>query len=311
MRVIRLKKSKEPKKRNLQKDERVLRREERALLIACLVALSLFNISFRWPVDNPVITSTFGESRWDHFHDGMDVISPDRKVYPVAAGKLVYYWNRARFPLDNYPGMGNYRIIDHGNSLVGIYGHLGDDATARTEFSPTEPLGFMGNTGHSLAMHLHFTLVRPGDKKSVNPLGVLPAVVDTRPPMHLGTFIRIGEKYIPLRAKTSYRLTQHYPLLLEINDSMQGRERLGVYRLTVILNDQKVLDTEFSEIKSDKNILTLQGMTSEDLYDEKGYYRVGGVKYVEGENRVKVVALDYGGNRLESDLAFMVNLDIK
>jgi hypothetical protein len=283
----------------------------RIALAACAAALALMNVSFRWPVDNAIITSTFGESRWDHFHDGMDVISPDRKVYPVAEGKLVYYWNRARFPLDNYPGMGNFRVIDHGNSMLGIYGHLGDDAAVRTVFTPGEPLGFMGNTGHSMAAHLHFTLVKAGDNKSINPLGILPPVNDARPPVHLGTYLRIGDRYIPLRGKTNYRLTQHYPLLLEINDTILGRERLGIYKLSVTLNDRKVLDVEFAEINSAKNILTLQGMASEDLFDEKGYYRVAGVKYAEGENRVKVVALDYSGNRMESDLAFMVNLDIK
>ncbi len=284
---------------------------DRILLAFCVAVLALMNASFRWPVDNHIITSTFGESRWDHFHDGMDVISPDKKVYPIAAGKLLYYWNRARFPLDNYPGMGNFRIVDHGNNLLAIYGHLADDATARTDLAPAELLGLMGNTGHSMASHLHFTLVRPGDRKSVNPLGVLPAVDDARPPVHLGTYIRIGEKYIPIRAKVNYRLTQHYPLLLEITDSIQGRERLGVYRLTVTLNEKKVLETEFAEISSATGVLTLQGMVSEELFDEKGYYRVAGVKYAEGENRVKVVALDYAGNRLESDFSFMVNLDIK
>lgn len=291
--------------------DNMVKGRDRIILAACVVALALMNVSFRWPVDNGIITSTFGESRWDHFHDGMDVISPDRKVYPVAGGKLVYYWNRARFPLDNYPGMGNYRIIDHGNSLLGIYGHLGDDAAVRTDFVPAESMGFMGNTGHSMASHLHFTLVKAGDSKSVNPLGLLPPVTDTRPPVHLGTFLRVGDRYIPLRGKTNYRLTQHYPLLLEINDTIQGRERLGIYKLSVTLNDRKVLDVEFSEINSAKNILTMQGMASEDLFDEKGYYRVGGVKYAEGENRVKVVAVDFGGNSIESDLAFMVNLDIK
>jgi len=283
----------------------------RLFLAAGLAILALSTASFRWPVDNATVTSTFGESRWDHFHDGMDVISPDLKIFPVTPGRLVYNWNRARFPLDRYSGMGNFKVVDHGNALFSIYGHLHDDPTLQTSYAEGDVLGIMGNTGHSMARHLHFTLIKLKEGKSINPLTVLPAVKDERPPVHQGTYLRIGEKYIPIRGKINYRLTRHYPLLLEITDTISGRERLGVFRLSVELNDRKVLDAEFGEIGSVKNVLTVGGMASEDLFDEKGYYRVAGARYAEGENRLKITAFDYAGNKMESDLTFMVNLDLK
>ena len=284
---------------------------DRLVLILCVISLSFFNTSFRWPLDNLTVTSTFGESRWDHFHDGMDVISALNRVYPVTKGSMVYYWSRSRFPLDNYPGMGNFVIIDHGNSILGVYGHLADGGIVKESYLETDEIGIIGNTGHSMAPHLHFSLLNMKEEKSINPLILLPQVPDDKPPAHLETFFKIGERYIPIRPKTNYRITRHHPVLMEIRDTISGRERLGVYRLTVHFNEKQILDALFSEICSRKNFLTIQGLSSDDLFDEKGYYRVSGIRYIEGENRLKIVALDYLGNRLESNLAFQVNLDIQ
>ncbi len=284
----------------------------RALAVpVALVILAFTHVSFRWPADNPVITSSFGESRGDHFHDGMDVISSNRTVYPVASGDLVYYWNKARFPFDEYPGMGNYFIVDHGGEIVSIYGHLSDAVIPKSRYGEGEAIGSMGNTGHSMATHLHFTLYNRNGKKSINPYSLLPRIEDAKPPVHIATWFRIGDRYVQLRDKGNYRITAHHPLLLEITDTISKRERLGVYKLAVQINDRTVLDVEFNEIDSSKNILTVGGIASQDLFDEKGYYRIAGAKYVEGENRIKITATDFNGNRMENTLSFSIHLDIR
>lgn len=284
----------------------------RALAVpAALVFLALMHLSFRWPAENPVITSSFGESRWDHFHDGMDVIASDKTVYPVAEGDLVYYWSKSRFPFDEYPGMGNYLIISHGSDIVSIYGHLSDGVAPKNRYADGEAIGSMGNTGHSMATHLHFTLYNRTGKKSINPFTALPKIEDAKPPVHIATWFRIGDRYVQLRDKGNYRITAHHPLLLEITDTISRRERLGVYKLAVQINERPVLDVEFNEIDSSKNILTVGGLTSQDLFDEKGYYRIAGAKYAEGENRIRIIATDFNGNRMESTLSFSIHLDIR
>ena len=94
------------------------------LVCFSLFVLAFSNVSFRWPLNNPVLTSTYGESRADHFHDGMDFISSDSRVFPVKEGKLLYAWNRSLFPLENYWGGGNYKIIKHDDEYVSYYMHL-------------------------------------------------------------------------------------------------------------------------------------------------------------------------------------------
>ena len=91
---------------------------EQSCVCRCSSSCAMSFVSFRWPVNNGTVTSTFCESRWDHFHDGMDMTSIDGKVYPVESGTLLFYWDKTLFPLDNYPGGGNYKILEHRNGRL-------------------------------------------------------------------------------------------------------------------------------------------------------------------------------------------------
>jgi murein DD-endopeptidase MepM/ murein hydrolase activator NlpD len=80
--------------------------------------------------------------------------------YVVVAG-----WSNA--------GYGNYVVIDHGNGLQTLYGHL-----SRIFVRPGNVvtkgavIGNMGNTGNSTGPHLHFEVIKRGVK--VNPSSLLP-----------------------------------------------------------------------------------------------------------------------------------------
>ena len=152
----------------------------RLLFYVSLIVLVLSNVSFRWPLNNGKITSTFGESRWDHFHDGVDMISSDEKIYPVEAGQLLYFWNRSLFPLESYPGAGNYKILKHSNGIYSIYMHMTDEISLRKIYTKNDPLGFIGNTGHSFSKHIHFTIADSNKNITVNPFGKLPVYADKK-----------------------------------------------------------------------------------------------------------------------------------
>ena len=55
--------------------------KERYLVYFVIIFLSILLTSFKWPIKNGKITSTFGESRGDHFHDGVDMIVNDFNSY--------------------------------------------------------------------------------------------------------------------------------------------------------------------------------------------------------------------------------------
>ena len=119
---------------------------QRVFVSLSIIVLALSCVSFRWPLNNPVLTSTFGESRADHFHDGMDFVSSDSRVFPVERGRLVYAWNRSLFPLDNYWGGGNYKIIKHDENTVSVYMHLQDGEGLDREYTENDVIGHVGNT---------------------------------------------------------------------------------------------------------------------------------------------------------------------
>ena len=280
-------------------------------LLISIIILAVSNLSFRWPVDNGRITSTFGESRADHFHDGMDMISESDKVYPVNSGKLLFVWNKAMFPLENYWGGGNYKIIRHEGDIISVYMHLQDGEDLKRVYEKNDVIGRIGNTGHSYGRHIHFSILDNVKRESSNPFAYLPRYDDREPPQVLYFHVKIGDRYVRINENSEIRLTQHYPLLVEIRDTVTGRENLGIYKMKAEFNGKEVLNTEYKTLGFSENGLTVNNSLFHDLIDEKGYYIISGLKYVEGTNAMTLRVSDFNGNTTEKVFTVDVHLDIQ
>ncbi len=112
----------------------------------------------RWPTDGGVITSYFGY-RADPFtnetkyHSGVDIaVNTGTNVYACGAGKVYY----AGYDEGGY---GYFIMIDHGNGLVSLYGHLSKIkvSTGQT-VSKGQIIGLSGSSGRSTGPHLHAEL---------------------------------------------------------------------------------------------------------------------------------------------------------
>jgi murein DD-endopeptidase MepM/ murein hydrolase activator NlpD len=69
-------------------------------------------------------------------------------------------------------GLGLYVEIDHGGGLVTQYGHMSGVAVSDgTEIKAGQTIGYVGQTGNSTGAHLHFAVMRNGEK--VNPRSFL------------------------------------------------------------------------------------------------------------------------------------------
>lgn len=281
------------------------------ILVLSLIILAFSNLSFMWPVDDGKITSNFGESRGDHFHDGIDMVSASNNICSVANGKLVFAWNRALFPLQNYWGGGNYKIIRNDNGLLSVYMHLEDGESLKPSYASGEVIAYMGNTGHSYGKHIHFSILDNIKRESINPLVFLPPYEDKQPPQILNFYIKIDDRYIRINEKSQVRLTKHYPLLVEIRDTITGRENLGIDHIKAMFNGKEVLNVEFNRIGISEKGLTVNNNIFQDLIDEKGYYKISGLAYTEGINTVTVIASDYNGNATEKVFNIDVHLDMQ
>lgn len=131
---------------------------------------------FIWPAAPTVITQGFGptpltfEPPFDgfpHFHTGVDLAGRmDTPVVAAANGVVV-----ASTP--GTTGYGNYIVIDHGNGVLTLYGHLDQlIATAGETVHQGQLIGLLGTTGNSTGPHLHFE-VRV-QNQPVDPIPFLP-----------------------------------------------------------------------------------------------------------------------------------------
>ncbi len=120
--------------------------------------------SFRRPVAGPV-SSSFGH-RPGGRHDGIDIPAPPgTPVLAAERGIVAYSGNGMR-------GYGNAVILDHGDGIRTLYGHLDTIRAKPSELVPAgEPVGTVGRTGNATTPHLHFELRVDGEP--VDPLRYL------------------------------------------------------------------------------------------------------------------------------------------
>ena len=122
---------------------------------------------FRAPIDSGRITSSFGErkdpfNKRKKFHSGVDILAKiDTPVRAAESGKVIFVGEKG--------GLGKAIVIDHGNGLRTVYGHLNRYLTAAgMNVVRGEIIAGAGNTGRSTAPHLHFTVMQNG--KTVDPM---------------------------------------------------------------------------------------------------------------------------------------------
>ncbi len=96
-------------------------------------------------------------------HTGMD-FSAERgtEIYATGDGKVIHAEKSRR-------GYGYHIIIDHGYGYQTLYGHMQSFNVRRGQkVSRGEIIGYVGNTGTSVAPHLHYEVIRNGEK--INPI---------------------------------------------------------------------------------------------------------------------------------------------
>jgi len=87
------------------------------------------------------------------FHAGMDFTAPSgTDIYATGNGEIIAVNSSKR-------GLGNHIIINHGYGLMSIYAHL-DRFNVRKgqKVERGDVIGFVGNTGMSVAPHLHYEI---------------------------------------------------------------------------------------------------------------------------------------------------------
>lgn len=131
------------------------------------VVRSTVSIPSRKPVDNLMLTSSFGV-RSDPFnghrraHKGIDIPGPvGTPIYATADGVV----GRSSW----VSGYGNMIEINHGNGIETRYGHMSKlMVEPNSRVRRGQIIGLMGSTGRSTGSHLHYEVRIDGE--AVNPM---------------------------------------------------------------------------------------------------------------------------------------------
>lgn len=97
------------------------------------------------------------------FHHGMDFTAPTgTPIYATGDGKVIRADNKAT-------GYGNHIVIDHGFGYETLYAHLHKyNIRAGQQVKRGDIIGFIGSTGRSQAPHLHYEVIKDGER--INPI---------------------------------------------------------------------------------------------------------------------------------------------
>jgi murein DD-endopeptidase MepM/ murein hydrolase activator NlpD len=123
------------------------------------------------PISNKDLTRTASGYGWrihpiykiSMFHYGMDFTAPEgTEVYASGNGTV-------KDVIVSQRGLGRHIIIDHGFGYESIYGHLNDfNVRIGQKVSRGDVIGHVGNSGLSVANHLHYEIKLNG--KNVDPV---------------------------------------------------------------------------------------------------------------------------------------------
>lgn len=130
-------------------------------------AIPIQSVPSLQPIANPdldLLVSGFGMRinpfhKGKYFHPGIDFAAPKgTPVLATAPGKVITL-KRSNL----LAGYGNYIDIDHGNGFITRYAHLEDISVKRgQEISKGMTIGTVGNSGGSMAPHLHYEVIQDG-----------------------------------------------------------------------------------------------------------------------------------------------------
>lgn len=119
------------------------------------------SVTPRWPIHGAV-TTAFGvpEPPFQPIHTGVDISDG---TYPGTTPIHAFKPGRVLNVIHSPYGLGNHVILDHGNGLTSVYGHMSSTSVIIGQtVDQNTVLGYEGSTGASTGTHLHFEVRQDG-----------------------------------------------------------------------------------------------------------------------------------------------------
>jgi hypothetical protein len=296
--------------------------------LAMLTACAFTTAAFEWPLEDPVLTATFGEHRGDHFHSGVDLGGGEQPVFPIAEGELVYVYEEGSGPGLLPVGLGNYVVLQHQGGIRSLYAHLkgGSLGELQKRVTGQAPIGLVGESGYSAGRHLHLSVIDSEMGTVINPCLVLPPISDKQIPIIKDVYVRRGRDLIRLADKPVLRRGEVEVLgsVYDVRPDVSFLWRLAPYKAYLYQDGREKVSLVFGSLHERRagsrqqnesvvspgtvSELTLVGgeQSFQVVYEEQWLFRLGFVTLTPGETTLEVVAADLSGN--ESSREFLIRV---
>jgi len=258
------------------------------VIVWICICVTLKAQDYQSPVDFPIrLSGSFGELRKTHFHAGIDIKSPDRKVgHPIRSIEDGYI---SRIKISPW-GYGNVLYINHPSGHTSVYAHLHrfndlldsvshaiqyaqESFSIDTSFSVDafpvkkgEVIGLLGNSGYSFGPHLHFEIRDQSTENPLHPQSYGFLDVDNKPP-HIRKIIIyslapdlsiISRESIPINASgvisldTLYTSGWRSAIGVSYYDPADlTANKNGIYSLETLIDSQIIYQAVYDEITWD------------------------------------------------------------
>ena len=289
-----------------------------AFLLICLEVGVLF--AFDWPLEQIVLSSTFGEHRGDHFHAGIDLAGGEQPIFPISPGELVFSYREGEDYSSLPVGLGNFVVLQHQGGIRSLYAHLAEgslDPTRRL-YDRSRPLGVVGSSGYSSGKHLHLTIVDTEMDTIINPLLLLPPLPDGQAPVIKDVSIRSGQDLIGLEDGMTVNRAEVevFATIYDLREDISFLWKLAPYKVFLSQDGREISNFTFDSLLSSRTVdpglgvrrlvLTNTEREFSELYESSWLLRLGTINLIPGETALTVFASDFAGNESSKGYALTV-----
>jgi hypothetical protein len=95
-----------------------------AVSLGLILGMAIRCFSFDWPVEQKVLTATFGESRYGRYYPAIDLGGGRLAVFPIADGELIFFHEEGTGYHSIPRGNGTFVALLHEGGIQSVYSHL-------------------------------------------------------------------------------------------------------------------------------------------------------------------------------------------
>lgn len=268
--------------------------------------------AFEWPVRDPLLVSTFGESRDGQFHTGLDLTGEGQSVYPIEIGETVFSFEEGELGTELPSGLGSFIVLEHDGGLRSSYSHLEAGSVERgvSSLSPADVIGVIGSTGYAEKPHLHLQITDRELEQLVNPLLVLPQEENRAAPVIRNVSLLYGNELVPVTDGATVPAGDAV-LVAELYDqnSITGTRVTAPYKILVLHNGLETFQLTFDALALSGDRLVFSPSNEIDfsaLYHTDTMMKLGKLTLITGKAQLEISAADFRQNRSVASFAVTV-----